>query len=123
MEYLIRKTTYEPIDLDSLDVMTLAEAAGYLGITISGVESLIRWGTLDELQDPAHQQQRHTLVLRNQIHDLAESRLAEPKSELTPAKAAAMLGVTKGRISQLLRAGRLELTRASVEAYDLSRNE
>ena len=121
-EYQLREVTitYRPIELDSLDVMTIRDAADLLDVTISAVCGMIDRGDLAEvMNESAPKNQGRRLVLRREVSAWLLDR--KPMGEITGKEAAALLGVGKSYISQVVKEGKLELTIEGVEKFKAAR--
>lgn len=88
--YRIKRVTYEEIDLDREDLMTVSEAAKTLGITIQGVIAAIQRDRMSEVIDneAAHSQQERRLLLRSDVvfeqHRRAQSMAVRRSAESRP---------------------------------------
>jgi len=116
--YRVRRLVpvYEDVALNEGDLLTMTEAARLLGMSVQGVRSAIENGRLDMVEDSgAPQSHGRCKVLRSQVEGLLAQ--AQPAQEVKVAEAATILGVSKSRVSQLVKAGQLELSQAGVAAY------
>jgi hypothetical protein len=69
MTYRIKRVSYEEIELDRADLMTLTEAAEILGLTLPGVISAMDRGRLSEIinDEAPNPQHGRRLVLRADV--------------------------------------------------------
>lgn len=74
-KYQVRKIVYEERELEYHDLLTQAQAAAVLGVSIQGVQSVLDSGRLTLVIDPtAHRQQGKRLVLRRELEDYKRTR-------------------------------------------------
>ena len=78
MTYLVRRVSYEPVDLPDSALMPLKEAAERLRMTIPGVIRAIERGTLTELviENAPNPNRDRRRVLRDEVEALRESRFS-----------------------------------------------
>lgn len=75
MEMQIRRVTYETIDVDRDELMTLTDAAKMLGISIPGLRSAMDRGQFTEYVDPDALTTKHRrFVLRAEVEAETERR-------------------------------------------------
>lgn len=80
-----RIISYEPFDPLASELMTLREAAEYLGIKLSGITGLVDRNTLTEIRDAdamEHGRRYATrFVLKAEVEELARQRQAEAEAK------------------------------------------
>ena len=72
--YLIRKITYEPVDMDKDDLMTFSEAAKELGLSLHTIKTNAEAGRMTLVIDPDRNYQARRLVLRSEVEELKRKR-------------------------------------------------
>jgi len=84
----VRRVTYEDIEIDPGDVVSMREAAGILGMTTQGVGSAMNRERLTELVDPdASMAKQRRYLLREEVEALAarKQRAAEKRAAIEGA--------------------------------------
>jgi len=84
----IRRVTYEDIELDPGDVVSMREAADILDMTTQGVGSAMNRERLTELVDPdASLAKQRRYLLRSEVEELAarKRRAAEKRAAIEGA--------------------------------------
>jgi len=75
--YKIREVTYQEIDIDRGQLMTMAEAGRMLGITLSGVISAIERGGLTEIVDDEARFHGRRLLLKSEVEKMVNRKLVK----------------------------------------------
>lgn len=75
--YQIRRITYETVDMDKDDLMTLSEAARELGLSLQTVRTNAEAGRMTLVIDPDRNYQARRLVLRSEVEALKKERETE----------------------------------------------
>lgn len=84
----IRRVTYEDVEIDPGDVVSMREAADILGMTTQGVGSAMNRERLTELVDPdASRAKERRYLLRKEVDELAarKQRAAEKRRAIEGA--------------------------------------
>jgi hypothetical protein len=84
----VRRVTYEDIQIDPGDVVSMREAADILDMTTQGVGSALNRERLTELVDPdASKAKQRRYLLRSEVEDLAarKQRAAEKRAAIEGA--------------------------------------
>jgi hypothetical protein len=80
MGYKVRVTDYKPVNLKEEDLMTVAEAAKTLGLSMPGVIRAIERGTLTEVIDENAGYHGRRLLLKTEVKRLARERASDAHS-------------------------------------------
>ena len=88
MTYKIWVTDYQPVDLSREDVVTIAEAAKALGLTMPGVIRAIERGVLTEVIDDNASYHGRRLLLRAEVNQLVEQKNPGQEQQVAPADSA-----------------------------------
>jgi hypothetical protein len=72
MNYKIKRIIYEDIDVDRGDLMTLAEAAREIGISLSTMRNHVSTGRFTCILDLDKTWQDHRLVLKTEVEQWIE---------------------------------------------------
>lgn len=73
--FQIKKISYEDVELDRADLVTLAEAGRMTGLTMPGIASAISRGQLTEIIDPDAGYHGRRLLLRSEVVNFKHGRV------------------------------------------------
>lgn len=120
--YQVRTISYLDADFEEGALLSMSEAAQLLGLSMGGVQNLLDLGRVTCVIDqaaPSNQGRR--LLIRSEVEQWQTTRRSRP--EISATEAAQVLGLSKSRVTQLVKAGKLQLTKEGLRQRAAQQNE